>query len=67
MTTQYNDYHQIDLEEAIMMVNARDFDEKFHMTENDDEAALFIMHEHKRKNLHYLEAEMHHQIDPSYQ
>tara|TARA_B100001146_G_C15886616_1_gene308420 strand:- start:97 stop:300 length:204 start_codon:yes stop_codon:yes gene_type:complete len=67
MATQIKDYHQTDLEEAIMQVNARDFDEKFHMIENDEETTLFLLHECCDDNLHHLEAEIHHQIDPSYQ
>ena len=67
MNTQPHNYHQIDLEEAILQVNSDDFDSKFHVTENDEEAAIFLIHECSGKNIHDIEADIHHQIDPSYQ
>ena len=67
MSTHIEDKNQIDLEEAIMQVNARDFGEEFHLTENDEETAIFLMHECSDKSLHNIEANIHHQIDPSYQ
>ena len=67
MNIHIEDENQIDLEEAIMQVNAQDFEEQFHVTENDEEAAIFLMHECSDKTLHNIEARIHHQIDPSYQ
>lgn len=67
MATQINNYHQVDLEEAIMQINARDFDEEFHITENAEETTLLLIQECNGKTIHHIEAEIHHQIDPSYQ
>ena len=50
-----------------MKVNAQNFDEEFHGTENAEEATLMILHDCSDESLHDIEAKIHHQIDPSYQ
>ena len=67
MNTHIEDKNQIDIEEAIMKVNAQNFDEEFHGTENAEEATLMILHDCSDESLHDIEAKIHHQIDPSYQ
>ncbi len=58
---------QLDIEEAVLTINSENFDEKFHGALSEDEVTLTIIQRLDHANSEQVWAELHNQIDPSYQ
>lgn len=55
------------MEESILPAFDGDFESKLADLENDDKVAALLVQDYTGDNMHHIWAELHGQIDPSYQ
>ena len=67
MNTYIQNLETIDLEEVIDLVKPQTIEDNLPQIESDDEVITAIVQETSLANSQLADAQLHHQVDPSYQ